>query len=380
VASTQTRSSLSRPSAAVSLSRPPPHLASRNVQATYEPSFHSGLVGPSYIDFSPSPAPSPRRSPSRSPARPSPSPLDSPLRAAPSRSPSPRLAPAASTPPPVWLGPLPADLQPDEVVALLAPYGHAAFRLHLAETGAGDEAYALEVSCPSWEAASALVDDARAGRVDVRGSKVEALQEDGGGGFEYGEGDEWVGERGGGRPEEERGRSEVEGSVRSAGAHEQQIESAADERYEAQDYLSSSASRSLWYSTHVEHALTVSRSQESPRLARSVLAAPPPPPSAFPSPLPAPSPRRHASARRTRPPSRTSRPPARPSARIPLAHPRTDPSPPPLAPARRAAPRPPSTASTHRGSSRRTRARRARATRRGSPCARPRSRRRWTTR
>ncbi|GAA5836402.1 hypothetical protein JCM9279_000381 [Rhodotorula babjevae] len=114
---------------------------------SYQQSYHSGLVGPSYIEFSPSPAPSLGRSPSRSPSRPSRSPrsaLDEPRLATPSPSSSLRLAPATSTAHPVWLGPLPADLHPDEVVALLASYGHAAFRLHLAETGDGDEAYALE--------------------------------------------------------------------------------------------------------------------------------------------------------------------------------------------------------------------------------------------
>ncbi|GAA5938906.1 hypothetical protein JCM3775_003160 [Rhodotorula graminis] len=239
-ASAQDRSRPTSPhtQAANPLPRPPPHRTSRHLEHSHQRSFRGGLVGPSYIEFSPSPAPPDARTPSRSPVL------------SPALSRSPRAGTFASSPtdtsphppPPaptsahiVWLGPLPADLHPDEVVALLAPYGHASFRLHLAETGDGDDAYALEVSCATRDAARALVGDARAARVELRGCAVELLQEDVGVGLEEGEVDESDEGSGGGETAERREEIGAEGSVRS----QEQVEfAAAGEQHEGRAYLS----------------------------------------------------------------------------------------------------------------------------------------------
>ncbi|GAA5892525.1 hypothetical protein JCM8208_005842 [Rhodotorula glutinis] len=232
-----TRSARSRPRAADPLPRPPPHRTSRHLEHPHQQSFQSGLVGPSYIEFSASPSPCAARSLSRSPAL-SPglsrSPRAGPLALSPILAPSPRAHPLPSPAHPVWLGPLPADLHPDEVVALLAPYAHADFHLHLAETGDGDDAFALEVSCEGREAARTLVEAARKGRVEMRGGKVELLQEDVTAGLEDEHGREAEEVLDGGGVVEEREAVEAKGSVRLEGGL-----AAVDEEHEGQDYLSS---------------------------------------------------------------------------------------------------------------------------------------------
>ncbi|BGP50690.1 hypothetical protein JCM10450v2_006615 [Rhodotorula kratochvilovae] len=141
-----------------------------------EGAFKSGLVGPTTISFSPTPA--------LAPASPAPLPTSQPKRQQPSAHwarGSPLTESLVPPPPPrhsppraqsaqqrtVWLGPLPADLRPGELDALLDGYGIVQCALHPAEKG-----LRLEVEAKSVEVAEELEADARGGMVVLREAAV----------------------------------------------------------------------------------------------------------------------------------------------------------------------------------------------------------------
>ncbi|GAA6054481.1 hypothetical protein JCM3770_001010 [Rhodotorula araucariae] len=158
-----------------------------------EGAFQSGLTGPSTMSFSPSPIPdSPRAAPTVAKhgtrefsllAHPVPPPLP-PARA------------AACGQRIVWLGPLPADLAPAELAAILDGYDVAQYAMHPVNQATHAGAVALEVEAKSAEGAEELQADVRGGMIPLRGAAVDV--------YACNPRQELIGEVGRARPEQEK--------------------------------------------------------------------------------------------------------------------------------------------------------------------------------